>query len=216
MNKKIISIEGNIGSGKSTLIKELPGLLSNSEYSVIILPEPVDQWATISHNGETILEKYYKDKKKYSFSFQMMAFITRLSQLKQAVKNAPDHCLIITERSVFTDRDIFARMLYDTGFIEPIEYQIYLRWFDEFISEFDFIGCIYVNTDEEICAQRIENRHRKGEDIIPIEYLRDLTRYHEQSLGHLNPLRINNNENWKTIPDDIVKKIKDYIEVIFH
>ena len=127
--KYIFSIEGNIGSGKSTIIERLKERFNDFIY----LPEPVEEWNKVKDtHGETILEKYYKDKKKYSFSFQMMAFITRLSQLKQAVKNAPDHCLIITERSVFTDRDIFARMLYDTGFIEPIEYQIYLRWFDEF------------------------------------------------------------------------------------
>ena len=80
---KIFSIEGNIGSGKSTLIN----FLKESDIDVYYLPEPVDLWNEIKNSsGVTILEKYYQDQKKYAFSFQMMAYISRISQIK-SIKN---------------------------------------------------------------------------------------------------------------------------------
>ena len=52
------------------------------------LEEPVDVWSSIhDKNGKNILEKYYADQTKYAFSFQMMAYISRLSLLRKAIKN---------------------------------------------------------------------------------------------------------------------------------
>ena len=42
----------------------------------------------------------------------MMAYISRLAQLKKIIKEHP-WSIIITERSIFTDRNVFAKMLYD-------------------------------------------------------------------------------------------------------
>uniref|UniRef100_A0A6C0AYK0 Deoxynucleoside kinase domain-containing protein n=1 Tax=viral metagenome TaxID=1070528 RepID=A0A6C0AYK0_9ZZZZ len=174
--KYIISIEGNIGSGKSTLINLLKEYSLNN---VIYLPEPVDTWNQIKDsNGITILEKYYQDSKRYAFPFQMMAYITRLSLIRKAIDTAPDNSIILTERSIYTDREIFAKMLYDSGKIEDIEYSIYLRWFEEF-SESKLDGIIYVQTTPDTCVHRIEKRNRKGEESIPLEYLSECHRYHE-------------------------------------
>ena len=130
---KIFSIEGNIGSGKSTLINNL----KKNNLNLIYLPEPVDLWNEIKDsNGVTIIEKYYQDQKRYAFPFQMMAYISRVSQIRQKFE---DNAIILTERCVFTDREIFAKMLYDDKKIEEIEYAIYLRWFDEFRCNLDGI-----------------------------------------------------------------------------
>ena len=113
---KIFSVEGNIGSGKSTLIEYLK---QSNKY--IYLPEPVSVWNEIKDlSGVTILENYYKDQKKYSFSFQMMAYISRLSTIKNAIKTASPDSIIFTERCIYTDREIFARMLYDSNFSAPL------------------------------------------------------------------------------------------------
>lgn len=77
---------------------------------------------------------------------------------------------------------VFAKMLYDTGKIESINYQIYLNWFNTFADEFPVHKIIYVRADPEICHQRIEERHRDGEDNIPIEYLKSCNEYHEAML----------------------------------
>ena len=126
----IISVEGNIGSGKSTLVDNLKHHLSNKEINYVFVQEPVDTWNTImDKEGEPILTKFYRDQERYSFSFQMMAYISRLSILRKAVKENPDS-VIITERCVHTDRNVFAQMLYDDDKILETDYQIYLRWFD--------------------------------------------------------------------------------------
>jgi deoxycitidine kinase/deoxyguanosine kinase len=81
-NIKIISIDGNIGSGKSTLMGKLKTYFINNK-NVVFLKEPVDEWDTIrDENNVTMLEKFYADQKTYSFPFQMMAYISRLALLK--------------------------------------------------------------------------------------------------------------------------------------
>ena len=86
---KIISIDGNIGSGKSTLMEELKAHYSSNK-NVVFLKEPVDEWETITdENGSTILEKFYENPTKYGFSFQIMAYISRLNIIKQEFKKKP-------------------------------------------------------------------------------------------------------------------------------
>ena len=59
MTLKIISIEGNIGSGKSTLVEGLKQKYKAQEH-ICFLQEPVDEWSCVRDNdGKTILEKYY-------------------------------------------------------------------------------------------------------------------------------------------------------------
>ena len=41
-------------------------------------------------NGITILENYYSDQEKYAFQFQMMAYITRLKKLRDALSENYD------------------------------------------------------------------------------------------------------------------------------
>ena len=121
----IISIEGNIGVGKSTVVDLLKSKYSNLQnQSIVFLQEPVKQWETIKDkSGASILEKFYEDQNSWSFAFQMMAYISRLSILKKAIKLNPNS-IIITERSLFTDKNIFAKMLYDDGMINEIEFRV--------------------------------------------------------------------------------------------
>jgi deoxyadenosine/deoxycytidine kinase len=177
----IISIEGNIGSGKSTLLLNLQEEFKDNK-NIIFLKEPVDEWETFKdETGITMLEKFYKNQEKYSFPFQMMAFISRLSLLKSFITQNPG-AIFITERSLYTDKMVFAKMLYDIGKIELINYKIYLKWFDTFISECAVSHIIYVKTDPNICFNRITKRSRTGESNISIEYLKNCHKYHENML----------------------------------
>jgi|LakMenEpi03Aug12_release.lakeMendotaPanAssembly.Ray.scaffolds.fasta_scaffold281208_1 deoxyadenosine/deoxycytidine kinase len=179
---KIVSVDGNIGSGKSTLLtnlKKLVGFKNSKNRKIIFLKEPVDEWETIKDvSGNTMLQKFYADQKQYSFSFQMMAYISRLALLKTAIKENPDS-IIITERSLYTDRFVFAKMLFESGKIEDVNYQIYLKWFDVFAEECPVHQVIYVKTDPEICHNRIMKRSREGEGGIPLGYLQECHEYHE-------------------------------------
>ena len=182
----IVSVEGNIGSGKTTLLENLRREFDNC----IFLREPVDEWAKITdEKGVTILEKFYEDQSKYAFSFQMMAYISRLKLLRETVnenenkyRNKHMNFTIITERSLHTDRMVFAKMLHDSGKIEHINYQIYLSWFDSFSRDYPIHKVVYVRADPAICYQRICKRSREGESNIPLAYLEECDKYHEAML----------------------------------
>ena len=85
----IFSIEGNIGSGKSTLVDILKNhvpKIDMEHFKFIYLQEPVDEWKEIKNEkGISILEEFYSDSGKWAFSFQMMAYISRLSLLKKTI-----------------------------------------------------------------------------------------------------------------------------------
>ena len=161
MERDIISIEGNIGSGKTTLINKLQ---ENLQDDFVFLEEPLDEWLEIKDERDnTILSKFYSDQSKYSFSFQMMAYISRLNKLKEQLNQTKN---IFTERSLSTDKYVFAKMLYDNKLMDSCEYQIYNKWFDSFNKETAITKMIYVKTDPLICNERVNKRSRDGENNI--------------------------------------------------
>lgn len=198
---QIITIEGNIGSGKSTLLAHLREKYKDTP-NILFLREPVDEWENIKDDrGITMLQKFYNDQKTYSFPFQMMAYISRLALLKEAKKNNPD-AIIITERSLTTDKMVFAKMLYDAGNIEEVNYQIYSKWFECFACEYPIKKVIYVNSCPEVCYQRIHERARLGEAIIPLDYLNTCHNYHSHMMDIFREnkneiLELNGNTNIK-------------------
>jgi len=193
VNYKFVSIEGNIGGGKSTLLKKMREYYENN-YTVLFVDEPVQDWEKIKDSeGNTMLKKFYADQKKYAFSFQMMAYISRLKKLREIIKSVslePDkYFIIITERSLYTDKFVFAKMLFDQGNIEDVCYQIYLEWFNEFAKDFPITNTIYVKTEPKICYDRIHLRAREGEEIIPLDYLVQCHQYHEDFLDPENGIK---------------------------
>lgn len=212
---KIVSIEGNIGGGKTTLLEALKNV-KWADKKIVFVREPVDEWEKIKDGkGKTILEKFYNDQEKYSFPFQMLAFISRLKLLKEAVELNPGS-IIITERSLFTDKLVFAKMLYDTKKMEDINYLIYLNWFDTFSEKYPVNKIIYVNTNPEVCFERIEKRSRQGENNIPLEYLMKCDIYHEQMMDELkiDTLILDGNidiYNNKKKLDEWMNSIKEFI-----
>lgn len=213
----IISIEGNIGSGKSTLVEHLKKRFGNDP-KICFLDEPIAVWNTITdRDGNTMLEKYYDNQYKYAFSFQMMAYISRLSILKKALKENYD--IIITERSTYTDYEVFAKMLYDSKKIEDVEYAIYMKWFHEFLEELPPIRLVYVKTDPKIAFGRVQTRGRKGE-IIELSYLEECHKYHEKwlnevKLSEMPTLVINANYDTKENPYIILEWISDIKELMY-
>jgi len=184
LNKQlqILSIEGNIGSGKSTVINTLKQLYNNDK--IYFLEEPVSEWNQIVDvKGKNIIEKFYEDQNKYSFPFQIMAYISRLSMLKKAINYCKEHdiYMIVCERSLQTDKNVFCKMLYDMNKIEDVNFQIYNKWFDEFINEIPTCYFIYIKTCPTIANERVLKRNRKGE-TINLEYLELCSKYHDNWL----------------------------------
>lgn len=176
---RIISIEGNIGTGKSTFIQNLQNRIEPSK-DIIFLQEPVDDWNSIKdENNVTILERYYADQDKFAFQFQMMAYISRIALLRKALRQKPR--IIITERSVMTDKNVFASMLKADNKIDHIGYAIYERWFNEFLTDLPTFTFVYLRCSPEISASRVAKRNRPGEKI-PLEYLQRCHTYHDKWL----------------------------------
>ena len=135
---KIYSCEGNIGAGKTTLISHLEQMCKVIENKkIILLREPVDIWEQVcDEEGKNILKHFYLEPEKYAFAFQILAFTTRLSILKNTIKENP-HCdIIICERSIYADGNIFAKMLHDDKQIDTIHYEIYKKMYDDGINDF--------------------------------------------------------------------------------
>ena len=185
----IASIDGNIGSGKTTgkeklreYIMSLKKSKTEADDSIIFVDEPTCEWEQIKdENGVPILTNLYKDVKRFAFRFQMMAYITRLNKIRQALRT-PKVKLIITERCLLTDAHVFAKMLYDDKKIEQDEYDIYTRWFDEFAKEVEPSCMIYFKASTEVCMKRIQKRNRPGENIN-FDYLEKCNKYHDEWLN---------------------------------
>ena len=91
-------LEGNVGTGKSTFLQKL------KENGIDVIFEPVDIWTSIKNdNGKTLLEEFYNDQKRYAYTFQSIAFRTRVQNIENSKVNT------VIERSIFTDRNVFAK-----------------------------------------------------------------------------------------------------------
>ena len=192
----IISLEGNIGAGKSTIVEKLQQkyalpLEERKRYfgrlaleKIVFMPEPVDIWTSIcdSVTGESILEKFYKDPKTYSFAFQVMVYNTHLEAFRKVVRDNPDCVLLICERSIDAGRHIFAEMLRDDGMIDDVSFQVYRRLVDSTAGEFPLNAIMYLDVEPTVCLERIGKRAREGEDGIPLEYLEKCDRYYRKWL----------------------------------
>lgn len=211
----IISFDGNIGSGKSTKVKDIEEYYgAQGRKDILFIQEPVDAWnSVVDENGVTILSNYYKDQKRFAFRLQMLAYISRLALLRDAVKKGYKY--IITERCVGTDRNVFSKMLYDKGDIEHDEYIIYKKWYDEFISDVPIGAIVYIKASPEICLKRVNIRAREGENI-PLEYLKECDKYHDEWINSENipKLVIDADIDLKKNPEanfEILKQIDTFI-----
>lgn len=204
---KIISIEGNIGAGKTTFVENLKEKLQHDN-EIIFITEPVNIWESIKDNNDkTILEKFYSEPNKYAFSFQIMAYVTRLNLLSKAIVDNPQCKLIITERSLDADRNVFAQMLYDDNMIEDINFKIYLQFYQTYKTKFNTNGTIFISADHDICKKRIDKRNRIGEDSVPLEYLSKCDKYHKKWLQRVeNLLTIDTNDDASYNVEDLNDK----------
>ena len=175
-NPIIISFDGNIGAGKSTLL----GHIRKSIPEWHIVDEPVDTWTSLKNDdGRNLLELFYEDKKRWSYTFQNCAILTRLKSLKNAVATSTSD-VIITERSVLTDRFVFAEMLRESGDMNALEWTLYESWFKIFSNEIPIHAIIHLTTSPETSEKRIHIRNRHGEEGIPLDYLKALDLQHQK------------------------------------
>jgi len=173
----LITVEGNIGAGKTTFLDSLRTHLP----TVKILLEPVGEWCSAKNaEGKSILQLFYEDKKRWGMTFQLFAFLSRLEDLKRMLReyDTEEATIILTERSVLTDRYVFAEMLHRQGFLDDLEWTLYLKWFQSFAADLPIQGILYLTTSAETSKERIGHRGREGEASISLDYLADLEAQH--------------------------------------
>ncbi len=168
-------LEGNIGAGKSTLIKilkeELPG--------VVCCQEPVEGWQKTQLGG-SLLEEFYKDSKRWSYAMENFTLICRVKEMaKQKYGKS------IVERSIFSGFYCFAKNGYLNGSMSQVEWNIYNQWFNFFADRNGIkapLGFIYLKSDPEVSFKRVQKRSRAEESSITLDYLKDISEMHDNML----------------------------------
>lgn len=145
----IISIQGNIGVGKSTLLDILKLQFPNSAF----VGEPVDLWCNLKDNttNTNILDAFYQDKTRWSYTFQNMAYITRMMTLLDHLNKPYDY--IFMDRSMDTDKNVFGKMLYDQGHMTTLEWNIYNIWneyYEKYVNSNDKKNIIYLSVPQKL------------------------------------------------------------------
>lgn len=221
-DRKTIILEGNIGAGKSTFLKILK---DNLDVDVVF--EPTDKWQDVENEGN-LLDNFYKDTKRWAYTFQSYAFVTRVqAQLEQ--ENKGKHSTQVFERSVYCDRYCFAKNCFEAGTMTTLEWQIYKEWFSWLVENYTKRpnGFIYLQTSPEVCYSRLKKRNRSEEEGIPLDYLETLHQKHEDWLVHRKGLTkyLSNVpvlvlscdqefESDENVRRDFIKKIQDFITKI--
>ncbi|XP_015037412.1 deoxynucleoside kinase [Drosophila pseudoobscura] len=171
-----VLIEGNIGSGKTTYLNHF----EKYRDEICLLTEPVEKWRNV--NGVNLLERMYKEPKKWAMPFQSYVTLTML----QAHTAPTDKKLKIMERSIFSSRYCFVENMHRNGSLETGMYNTLQEWY-KFIEESIHVQAdliIYLRTSPEVAHERIRQRARSEESCVPLKYLQELHELHEDWLIH--------------------------------
>ena len=151
-----ISIVGNIGCGKSTILHRL-----SDRFKVV--PEPVAEW------GEW-LNMFYDDPKRWATAFNMKAL---MSFRKWKACDADT----IFERSPACCRYVFVDIQCAQGYMTPMEKALYEELYDSIGWQPE--RTIYIRTDPTQCLKRVNGRGRMCESGITLEYLNEVHQRYE-------------------------------------
>ncbi len=149
----MIVVDGPVGVGKTVLMNIL-----QEKKGYIPFEEPV------VHNP--LLEKFYHDRKRYSFPLQVFFLNQRFKYIKEAaqIDNA------VMDRSIYGDV-IFAKLLHQNGEMSDEEYQLYVDLFDNMLEHVHPPRLmIYLEASVDEVTRRIKKRGRDYEQIVERAY----------------------------------------------
>ncbi len=166
-SKKIYALEGNIGAGKSTIMK----IISNQFHDVEFVEEPVNQWQNL--NGCNLLNSFYSDPKRWGFSFEFYSMLTKIQALLKAADS--DKPIIIIERSILSNK-VFMDLSNDLGKLDKMEYTMLINTYNFYLENVypQIAGIIYLDTPVDECIRRITKRNRGEECTIEKSYLNSI------------------------------------------
>lgn len=154
MKYNYITIEGNIGAGKTTLAH----ILSNRLNAKLILEEFADN---------PFLPKFYENPKQYAFPLELFFMAERFKQLKDMLQTKDMFQAVTVSDYLFTKCLLFAKVN-----LPEEEFRLYQKLFDIIHQQLLFPDIlIYLHSPVQRLQQNIKKRNREYEQKIPDEYL---------------------------------------------
>jgi deoxyadenosine/deoxycytidine kinase len=170
----LIIIEGNIGSGKSTLTKALVKRLGARAFE-----EPVE--------SNPYLEDFYRDQKRWALEMQYWLMARRYEMHEQAIQHINrTGQAVVMDRSIYGD-SVFAKKNWQDGHIDDRGYKAYLQhrklYIDRLLTP---QVTLFLDVEAQVCHDRVHNlRQRACESSIPLDYLRGLEKCYGELLMEL-------------------------------
>jgi thymidine kinase/deoxynucleoside kinase len=174
--KKYISIEGNIGAGKTTLINSI----CKKTDSISFIKEDINRWTNIVPENN-LLELFYYDPVKYGYMLQHCVIMNQIKDIKKL--GTKD--IIVTDRCPESSSKVFAYIMHICGQLTDTELILFNQLKDLlYTKDIHPSLYIYLRCTPEKCLERIKKRGRKAEKDINFNYLEMLHYAHEQWLSH--------------------------------
>lgn len=154
MNYQFITIEGNIGAGKTTLAH----LLSKHFNARLILEEFADN---------PFLPKFYENPGQFAFPLELFFMAERYKQLKELLQQKDMFQTVTISDYLFTKCLLFAKVN-----LPDDEFRLYQRLFEiihQQLVQPDIL--IYLHAPVSKLQDNIRKRNRVYEQNIPNEYL---------------------------------------------
>ena len=165
MNYRYIAIEGNIGSGKTTLATRL----ANHYNAKLILEQFEDN---------PFLSKFYEQPQRYAFPLELAFLADRYNQLKGVLPARDMFQDAIVSDYIFTKTKLFARIN-----LQEDEYELFQRMAD--IIKFNLPKpdlLIYLHAPIAKLKEHIVKRGRPFEQKMEAEYLEKVQHAYQQYL----------------------------------
>jgi deoxyguanosine kinase len=154
MKYHFITIEGNIGAGKTTLAN----LLSKRLNARLILEEFADN---------PFLPKFYENPKQYAFPLELFFMAERFKQLKDMLHTNDMFQSVTVSDYLFTKCLLFAKVN-----LPDEEFRLYQKLFDIILQQLVFPDIlIYLHSPVQRLQENIKKRNREYEQRIPDDYL---------------------------------------------
>lgn len=148
---RVISIEGGIGVGKSTVM----GHLRKTMPDLFFIDEPVDLWEEAG-----LLDAMY-DGSIPPGTFQIAALSTRMAPLLKAVREG--HRVIVTERCPWSDLEVFTKANLPEGSVELTAYIMAYNALMTAMPPCVTLWNIYLTAKVDTLVERMETRNRPAE-----------------------------------------------------
>ena len=193
-NIHFLAIEGNIGSGKTTLAQKIAQDFATN----VVLERFADN---------PFLPKFYKEPQRYAFPLEMSFLADRYSQLNEDLNQ-----LNLFSEFVVADYYIYKSLIFAQVTLEHEEAQLYRTIFEVMYKETakpDVYVYLYQNTPNLLL--NIQKRGRSYETSIPADYLDKINQSYSEFIKTLpqeNVLIIDVTDK------DFVANHEDYLEIL--